>query len=81
MINAEALASMKPNVRIVNCARGGIIDEEALRHALDNGQARHARTRARAHALLLSLPLFLPLSLPLSLLLSLPLSLSRARAH
>ena len=34
LINAEALAKMKPTVRIVNCARGGIIDEAALAEVL-----------------------------------------------
>jgi D-3-phosphoglycerate dehydrogenase len=34
LINAEALAKMKPTVRIINCARGGIIDEQALYEAL-----------------------------------------------
>lgn len=34
LINAEALAKMKPNARIINCARGGIIDETALAEAL-----------------------------------------------
>ncbi len=38
LINAEALAKMKPNARIINCARGGIIDEIALAAALENGQ-------------------------------------------
>jgi len=38
LINAEALAKMKPNGRIINCARGGIIDEAALAEALKNGQ-------------------------------------------
>ncbi|MGH7998507.1 MAG: phosphoglycerate dehydrogenase [Brasilonema sp.] len=38
LINAERLAKMKPNVRIVNCARGGIIDEEALAVALREGK-------------------------------------------
>lgn len=38
LINAEALAKMKPNARIINCARGGIIDEIALAEALKNGQ-------------------------------------------
>ena len=37
LINAEALAKMKPTARIVNCARGGIIDEAALAEALENG--------------------------------------------
>ncbi|NRB07177.1 MAG: phosphoglycerate dehydrogenase [Richelia sp.] len=38
LINAERLAKMKPHARIINCARGGIIDEEALAVALKNGQ-------------------------------------------
>ncbi|MBD2577909.1 phosphoglycerate dehydrogenase [Oscillatoria sp. FACHB-1406] len=37
MINAETLAKMKPTVRIINCARGGIIDEAALAEALEAG--------------------------------------------
>ena len=38
LINAEAIAKMKPTVRIVNCARGGIIDETALAEALKAGK-------------------------------------------
>ncbi|NEQ30384.1 MAG: phosphoglycerate dehydrogenase [Leptolyngbya sp. SIO4C5] len=38
LINAETLATMKPTARIVNCARGGIIDEEALAAAIKSGQ-------------------------------------------
>jgi D-3-phosphoglycerate dehydrogenase len=34
MIGAEQLAMMKPTVRIINCARGGIINEDALYDAL-----------------------------------------------
>ena len=34
LINAETLAKMKSNARIINCARGGIIDEAALAAAL-----------------------------------------------
>jgi D-3-phosphoglycerate dehydrogenase len=37
MINAEVLAKMKPNARIINCARGGIIDEVALAEAIKQG--------------------------------------------
>ncbi len=36
LINAEAFEQMKPGVQIVNCARGGIIDEEALYDAIVN---------------------------------------------
>ena len=37
LINAERLRTMKKTVRIVNVARGGIIDEAALADALTNG--------------------------------------------
>ncbi len=38
LINAETLATMKPTVRIVNCARGGIIDEAAIAAAINEGR-------------------------------------------
>ena len=38
IINAEALAKCKKGVRIINCARGGLIDEEALKESLESGQ-------------------------------------------
>lgn len=38
LINADAIAKMKPTVRIVNCARGGIIDEAALVDAIQQGK-------------------------------------------
>ncbi|MBV9626386.1 MAG: phosphoglycerate dehydrogenase [Acidobacteria bacterium] len=37
MINAESLKKMKRGVRLVNCARGELIDEAALRAALEEG--------------------------------------------
>lgn len=37
LVDARRLGIMKPGVRIVNCARGGIIDEEALIEALKTG--------------------------------------------
>ncbi len=37
LINAEAIAKMKKGARLINCARGGIIDEDALCDALDSG--------------------------------------------
>jgi D-3-phosphoglycerate dehydrogenase len=37
MIGAEQFAKMKKGVRIINCARGGIINEDALYEALTNG--------------------------------------------
>jgi len=36
MIDAEQLKMMKPTARLVNCARGGIINEDALYEALSN---------------------------------------------
>jgi D-3-phosphoglycerate dehydrogenase len=42
IIDAKALARMKRGVRIVNCARGGLVDEPALRAALDAGQVAGA---------------------------------------
>ena len=42
IIDANAIASMKKGVRIVNCARGGLVDETALRAALDAGHVAGA---------------------------------------
>lgn len=38
MIGAAELAMVKPTVRLVNCARGGIYDEQALYEALESGR-------------------------------------------
>jgi len=37
ILSAEALAKTKQGVRIINCARGGLIDEAALKAGLDSG--------------------------------------------
>jgi D-3-phosphoglycerate dehydrogenase len=37
MINAESIAKMKPGVRLVNCARGELVDEAAVEAALRSG--------------------------------------------
>lgn len=42
IINAEAIAKMKDGVRIVNCARGGCVDTEALAAALKSGKVAGA---------------------------------------
>ncbi|MDD5019212.1 MAG: phosphoglycerate dehydrogenase [Candidatus Omnitrophica bacterium] len=38
MISDKQLAMMKTGVRVINCARGGIIDEQALARALESGK-------------------------------------------
>lgn len=38
IINAEAIAMMKPDVRVLNFARGGLIDDEAMMKAMDEGK-------------------------------------------
>ncbi|HDR46403.1 MAG TPA: phosphoglycerate dehydrogenase, partial [Geoalkalibacter subterraneus] len=42
MINAEHFEGMKNGVIVVNCARGGIIDEAAMLDALDSGRVTGA---------------------------------------
>ncbi|MES2001094.1 MAG: phosphoglycerate dehydrogenase [Pseudomonadota bacterium] len=37
ILSRDNLAKTKPGVRIVNCARGGLIDEAALKDGLDSG--------------------------------------------
>ncbi len=42
MINAERIKKLKPTVRIINCARGGLIDDNALAAALTEGRVAGA---------------------------------------
>ncbi|RRH69232.1 phosphoglycerate dehydrogenase [Falsigemmobacter faecalis] len=42
ILGAENLAKTKKGVRIINCARGGLIDEAALKDALDSGHVAGA---------------------------------------
>ena len=42
ILSAENLAKTKKGVRIINCARGGLVDEAALRAALDDGHVSGA---------------------------------------
>lgn len=42
LIGADAFERCRPNLRVVNCARGGIIDEQALVEALDAGKVAGA---------------------------------------
>ena len=42
IIDAAAIAKMRKGVRIINCARGGLVDEQALRAALESGHVAGA---------------------------------------
>ncbi|AVT78329.1 3-phosphoglycerate dehydrogenase [Rhodopseudomonas palustris] len=42
IIDAAAIAKMKKGVRIINCARGGLVDENALAEALKSGHVAGA---------------------------------------
>ena len=42
IINAASLAAMRPGVIIINCARGALVDQEALLAALDSGHVAGA---------------------------------------
>ncbi|MDB5335010.1 MAG: D-3-phosphoglycerate dehydrogenase, partial [Planctomycetaceae bacterium] len=42
LISAERIAKLRKGVRLINCARGGIIDETALADALDSGHVAGA---------------------------------------
>jgi len=49
LINAEVLSKMKPTARIINCARGGIIDEAALAEAIKEGKIAGAAIDVYEH--------------------------------
>ncbi|HHG90902.1 MAG TPA: phosphoglycerate dehydrogenase, partial [Devosia sp.] len=42
ILDAQAFAKMKPGMRVINCARGGLIDEAALKAALESGKVKGA---------------------------------------
>ena len=42
ILSKENLAKTKKGVRVVNCARGGLVDEDALKDALDEGHVAAA---------------------------------------
>jgi D-3-phosphoglycerate dehydrogenase len=58
LLSAAALAKTKPGVRIVNCARGGLLDEAALHQAIVAGHVAGAALDAFAEEPARSSPLF-----------------------
>ncbi len=58
ILSAEALAQTKKGVRIINCARGGLIDEAALKAALESGHVAGAALDVFAEEPAKSNPLF-----------------------
>jgi D-3-phosphoglycerate dehydrogenase len=42
LLNADSLKKLKPGARIVNCSRGGVVDEQALAEAVASGQVAGA---------------------------------------
>ena len=58
VLSAEALASTKPGVRIINCARGGLVDEVALAELLKSGHVAGAAFDVFAHEPAVDNPLF-----------------------
>ena len=58
LLNEDAFAQMKTGVRIVNCARGELLDELALKEAIESGKVAGASLDVfseRAHGFVVSL--------------------------
>jgi len=49
LIGARELTLLKPTARLINCARGGLIDEEALLHALNENRLAGAALDVFSH--------------------------------
>lgn len=58
LINAERLARAKPTLRVINTARGGIVDEQALADAIAAGQIAGAALDVFDHEPTTDSPLF-----------------------
>jgi D-3-phosphoglycerate dehydrogenase / 2-oxoglutarate reductase len=58
LLGSKELAKLKPTARIINCARGGVIDEEALIKALKAGKIAGAAFDVFDHEPITDSPLF-----------------------
>ncbi|WP_386679472.1 phosphoglycerate dehydrogenase [Loktanella sp. R86503] len=58
ILSREAIAKLKPGVRIVNCARGGLVDEQALAEAIKDGRVAGAAFDVFAEEPATNSPLF-----------------------
>ncbi|HHS82735.1 MAG TPA: phosphoglycerate dehydrogenase, partial [Devosia sp.] len=58
ILDAAAFEKMKPGMRIINCARGGLIDEGALKAALESGKVKGAALDVYAEEPARNNPLF-----------------------
>jgi D-3-phosphoglycerate dehydrogenase len=57
-LNAEVLAKTKRGVRVINCARGSLVDDDALKEAIDSGQVGGAALDVFATEPITEHPLF-----------------------
>ncbi len=58
LIGAKELAKVKPTARIINCARGGVVDEEAVLEAVKSGKLAGAAFDVFDHEPVTDSPLF-----------------------
>ena len=58
LLNREAIVKLKPEAIVINAARGGVVDEDALAEALAEGRIRGAGVDVFPHEPAVSSPLF-----------------------
>jgi D-3-phosphoglycerate dehydrogenase len=58
LIGSKELAKLKPTARIINCARGGVIDEEVVAEAVKTGRLAGAAFDVFSHEPVTDSPLF-----------------------